>query len=358
MRFVDRVRIKVRAGDGGRGMISFMRTSANSKGGPDGGDGGRGGDILLVGRGRLETLLDLRLQPQQRAENGRDGGRQQMTGGNAKPVRIPVPLGTQVHTENEEGQREFLLGELLEEGQELLVAEGGIGGKGNARFASSRRRRPDFALTPGEGEIISLQLELKLIADVGLLGMPNAGKSTLIRAVSNARPEVADYPFTTKVPNLGIARSAAGDLVIADIPGLIEGAAQGQGLGHQFLRHVERVRILAHLVTLPAHEADRGLEGLLEDLDTIEGELKAYDDGSLADRPRLVVLSQIDQPWLRDLETPFLEAVAKRNLPAIACSGISRVGCDQFLLALSSLLEPEKPMSDQSKEGFDPSAGL
>ncbi|MBM65944.1 MAG: GTPase ObgE [Myxococcales bacterium] len=357
MRFVDRVRIRVRGGDGGAGMISFMRTAKNSKGGPDGGDGGRGGDIILVGSRRLETLLDLRLQPQQKAENGRPGGRQQMTGGNARPVRIPVPLGTQVYSENEQGEREFLLGELLEEDQELRVAEGGIGGKGNARFASSRRRRPDFALAPGEGETVSLQLELKLIADVGLLGMPNAGKSTLIRAVSNARPEVADYPFTTKVPNLGIARSPAGDLVIADIPGLIEGAAEGHGLGHQFLRHVERVRVLAHLVTLPAHEAERGLAGLLEDLELIEAELKAYNDGHLAERPRLVVLSQIDQPWLEELKVPFLEAMAERGLSAVACSGMSRLGCDQFLLALAKLLDPVKP-DDADEDHFDPSAGL
>ncbi|MBF94417.1 MAG: GTPase ObgE [Myxococcales bacterium] len=357
MRFVDRVRIKVRAGDGGRGMVSFLRTSKNSKGGPDGGDGGRGGDVIIVGSGRLETLLDLRFAPHKKAESGRPGGRQQMTGGNADPIRIPVPLGTQVYSENESGEREFFLGELLEEGAELRVAEGGIGGKGNARFASSRRRRPDFELAPGEGESVSLQLELKIIADVGLIGMPNAGKSTLIRAVSNARPEVADYPFTTKVPNLGIARSPAGDLVIADIPGLIEGAAEGHGLGHQFLRHVERVRILAHLVTLPAHEADRGLKGLIHDLETIEAELTAYGDGRLTDLPRLVVLSQIDQPWIQDLKAPFLKAMEDRGLRAVACSGISRLGCDQFLSALAEVFQSLDPKGI-NEDLFDPSAKM
>lgn len=356
MRFIDRVRIKLRAGDGGRGILSFHRTAHNSKGGPDGGDGGRGGDVILVGSRRLETLLDLRLQPNKKAANGTAGGSNRMTGAAGPPTLIPVPLGTQVYGEDEDGNRQELLGELLEDGEQLCVATGGIGGKGNARFTSSRRRRPDFVLDAGEGERVRLQLELKLIADVGLVGMPNAGKSTLIRAVSNARPEVADYPFTTKVPALGIARSPSGDLVIADIPGLIEGAAQGQGLGHQFLRHVERVRVLAHLVTLPAHELDRGLEGLIEDVIAIENELQAYRDGALMERPRLLVLSQLDQPWLEELVEPFLAAMAQRGLKAVATSGMTGAGCDDFLRELGLLLKPVKPAD--APEHFDPSDAI
>ncbi len=281
--FVDRVHIRVRAGDGGNGVVSFRREAFVPKGGPDGGDGGRGGSVIFRVDPQLGTLLDLRYSPEIRAGNGRHGSGAKKTGKSGKDVVIRIPPGTVIL---EESSRK-VLGDLTESGQELIVAKGGAGGRGNAHFATPTMRAPRKA-TPGKpGRELELRLELKLIADVGLVGMPNAGKSTLLSVVSAARPEIAEYPFTTLTPHLGIVRAGEMDsFVMADIPGLIEGAAEGKGLGHQFLRHIERTRVLCILIdTLDSAPGDT--------LETLLAELERY-NADLPSRPRLVVRTKTD----------------------------------------------------------------
>jgi GTPase len=356
MRFIDSVQVEVRAGDGGRGMLSFKGQGRGHSGRADGGDGGDGGNVILFGDERMNTLLEFRFKPLHKALSGTNGGTNGKTGGRADAMRLPVPLGTIVSAVDPETAEREIVGEILSEGAELCVARGGVGGKGNMRFTKPNRPLPDFVLPPTEGEHCVLRLELKLMADVGLLGMPNAGKSTLIRAVSKAKPEVADYPFTTKVPSLGIARSGSTTMVIADIPGLIEGAAEGAGLGHQFLRHVERVRVLAHLVTLAAHETDEGVEGLVERLAIIERELAAY-SAELAARPRIVVLSQIDQPWVAELIEPFRAWCHAQGHTLVCTSGHRGDGCAEFLRALAERL-PERVAEGKPAQDFDPAQTL
>lgn len=286
MKFVDEASIRVEAGKGGNGCLSFLRARNLAKGGPDGGDGGDGGDVILVAEEALNTLVDFRYQPRYRAENGQPGSGRDMTGRRGEDARIRVPVGTTVIDEDTLES----IGDLTEAGQELLVGRGGRRGLGNAQFKSSTNRAPRKT-TPGQpGEKRHLRLQLRLIADVGLLGMPNAGKSTLISAVSAARPKIADYPFTTLVPNLGVVRIAdARSFVIADVPGLIEGAADGAGLGTRFLKHLARTRVLLHLVDVaPPDESDP-----LDAIRAIEAELEAYSP-ALAARPRWLVLNKMD----------------------------------------------------------------
>ena len=283
MQFIDQARIAVRAGRGGDGIVAFRREKYVPAGGPSGGDGGRGGDVLLVADANLQTLLDFKYKRLFAADDGRRGGPNRCTGASGQPLQIKVPCGTEVR----DARTGILLGDLTTAGEELLVAVGGRGGLGNAHYLSNRNRAPEKCTEGREGEEWLLQLELKLLAEVGIIGLPNAGKSTLISVLSAARPKIADYPFTTLVPNLGVVRRPSGDgTVFADIPGLIAGAAQGAGLGHDFLRHIERTRLLIHLV-------DAGSESVLEDVAVVERELQAYGHG-LSERPRLLALNKIE----------------------------------------------------------------
>ncbi len=283
MQFIDQARIAVKAGRGGDGIVAFRREKYVPAGGPSGGDGGRGGDVLLQADANLQTLLDFRYRRLFQAIDGRRGGPNRRSGAGGDVLRIKVPCGTEVR----DSRTGILFGDLTAPGDELLVALGGRGGLGNAHYLSNRNRAPEKFTEGKEGEEWLLQLELKLLAEVGIIGLPNAGKSTLISVLSAARPKVADYPFTTLVPNLGVVRRPSGDgTVFADIPGLIAGAAQGAGLGHDFLRHIERTRLLVHLV-------DAASASVLEDLKVVESELKAYGHG-LSERPRLVALNKIE----------------------------------------------------------------
>ena len=283
MKFLDKAKIRVISGHGGNGMVAWRREKYVDKGGPAGGDGGRGGDIYFVADENMSTLLDFKLKSVFKAQSGENGGIKGMHGACAKDLYIKVPVGTMVK-DTKTGK---IIADFTENEQSVLIAKGGRGGRGNARFATAQKRAPQFC-EPGEPGIERvLELELKLIADVGLLGMPNAGKSTFISAVSSARPKIADYPFTTLVPNLGVVKKDdGGAYVIADIPGLIEGASDGAGLGHEFLRHVERCRFLLHIVDLTAGNP-------VENYKIINNELKKHSEG-LSKLYQILVLNKID----------------------------------------------------------------
>jgi GTP-binding protein len=292
VKFIDEAKIYIKAGDGGRGCVSFRREKYVPRGGPNGGDGGNGGDIIMVARRNMSSLLDHRYQQHYRAKRGEHGRGKDQHGKNSEHLLIPVPMGTIV----KDFETEEFLGDLTENNQELIVAKAGRGGKGNARFVSSTNQAPKEAEPGGEGEEKTLKLELKLLADVGLLGFPNAGKSTLISTISAARPKIADYPFTTLVPNLGVVSYGDGaTFVLADIPGLIEGAHEGAGLGIQFLRHIERTKILIHLLDLsPITQRDP-----IEDYETMNRELKAYSE-ELSKKPQILALNKIDITEVRE----------------------------------------------------------
>ena len=281
MQFIDQARITVRGGRGGDGIAAFRREKYVPAGGPSGGDGGHGGPVVLEADSNLQTLLDFKYKRLFAADDGRRGGPNKCTGASGRDLVIKVPCGTEVRHLT----TGILLGDLTDPGERLTVAFGGRGGLGNAHYLSNRNRAPEKFTEGRDGEEWPLQLELKLLAEVGIIGLPNAGKSTLIAVLSAARPKIADYPFTTLVPNLGVVRRPSGDgTVFADIPGLIAGAAQGAGLGHDFLRHIERTRLLIHLV-------DAGADDPVGDLRVVEKELEAYSHG-LVDRPRLLVLNK------------------------------------------------------------------
>jgi GTP-binding protein len=329
--FVDRVKIFVKGGDGGRGCSSFRRETFVPMGGPDGGNGGAGGDVILVGQVNQNTLLPLRFHTEFRAKRGGHGGPSNRTGRDAVDTRIQVPLGTIVR---EEGT-DVVLGEVIEDGQELLIAKGGRGGRGNKSYLSNMNRAPRNA-DPGEaGEEHWLWLDLKLLADVGLVGLPNAGKSTLLSKISAAKPKIADYPFTTLTPVLGMASWDDFDFVVADVPGIIEGASTGAGLGLDFLRHIERTRVLAHVIDAS------GLSGrnVTEDYDTICRELNAFSE-NLSSRPRVLVASKRD---LAHEETdPLLEiqAIAKRDgLRLFEVSAATGGGLKELTRHLASMLQ-------------------
>jgi GTP-binding protein len=327
MQFIDQARIAVKAGRGGDGIVAFRREKYVPAGGPSGGDGGRGADVLLVADANLQTLLDFKYKRQFLAVDGRRGGPNRCTGASGNQLVIKVPCGTVVR----DARTSILLGDLTAAGEELLVAFGGRGGLGNAHYLSNRNRAPEKFTEGREGEEWLLQLELKLLAEVGIIGLPNAGKSTLISVLSAARPKIADYPFTTLVPNLGVVRRPSGDgTVFADIPGLIAGAAQGAGLGHDFLRHIERTRLLIHLI-------DSSAEDVLADLNVVEGELTAYGHG-LDQRPRLVVLNKIellDSASLEEvLEKVSQQVGARGGLPVLAISAAASKNLPQLLAAV------------------------
>ena len=293
MQFIDQARITVRGGRGGDGIAAFRREKYVPAGGPSGGDGGHGGPVVLEADSNLQTLLDFKYKRLFAADDGRRGGPNKCTGASGRDLVIKVPCGTEVRHLT----TGILLGDLTDPGERLTVAFGGRGGLGNAHYLSNRNRAPEKFTEGRDGEEWPLQLELKLLAEVGIIGLPNAGKSTLIAVLSAARPKIADYPFTTLVPNLGVVRRPSGDgTVFADIPGLIAGAAQGAGLGHDFLRHIERTRLLIHVV-------DAGADDPVGDLRVVEKELEAYGHG-LVDRPRLLVLNK--QELLLDDQLPEL----------------------------------------------------
>ena len=337
MKFVDEVTIDVAAGNGGSGCASFRREKFIPFGGPDGGDGGRGGSVWAVGDRNLNTLIDYRYARRHEARNGEAGRGSDCFGAAADEVILRMPVGTMIY----DAETDELVGELLEPDQRLLLAKGGDGGFGNLHFKSPTNRAPRQKTAGWPGEAKSLRLELRVLADVGLLGQPNAGKSTLIAAVSNARPKIADYPFTTLYPNLGVVRvGPEQSFVMADIPGLIEGAAEGAGLGHQFLRHLQRTRVLLHLVDLAP--LDEGVDPVAE-AKAIVGELKKYDD-ELHAKPRWLVLNKVDMVPTEERDKKVKDFVKrfKWKGPVFTISGLTREGCEPLLRAIYEHVAAEK----------------
>ena len=335
--FIDETTLTVIAGDGGNGIVAFRREKFVPRGGPNGGDGGRGGDVVIVADRNLATLWDQRYMPSVRAGDGARGGGSEKTGADGDDAVARVPVGTVVY-DLEEGGEGALLADLALHGQRVVVAGGGRGGLGNTRFKSPTRQTPDFA-TPGKpGERRRLRLSLKLLADVGLVGAPNAGKSTLLRRVSAARPRVADYPFTTLVPALGVAALGERRFVVADIPGLLEGASQGVGLGDRFLKHIERTRVLVHLLDVgtPAQQG----QGPLAEYDSTRRELGAYDE-ALRDRAEIVALNKIDLIADRaTLDGP--EALLRsRGREVVRVSGATGEGIGELLRAIVRAIDAE-----------------
>ncbi|CAN1213090.1 GTPase ObgE [Tumidithrix helvetica PCC 7403] len=335
MQFIDQVEIHVKGGKGGDGLVAFRREKYVPAGGPSGGNGGNGGSVIFLAVSDLQTLLDLRFQKIYKADDGKRGGTSNMTGARGSDRVIKVPCGTVViNSETEE-----VMGDLTEHGQTFVVAKGGKGGMGNKYFLSNSNRAPEYALPGLEGEEFELRLELKLIAEVGIIGLPNAGKSTLISVVSSARPKVADYPFTTLVPNLGVVSKPSGDgVVFADIPGLIEGAAMGIGLGHDFLRHVERTRLLLHMVDMTAEDP-------LGNYHTIQSELDAYGHG-LSEKPQILVLNKLDA-----VEPEQVEAIASQ-FPSkpIIISAAAQKGLDILLNLIWKNLDSMNEMEANNLE--------
>ncbi|MGH3712579.1 MAG: GTPase ObgE [Micromonosporaceae bacterium] len=330
--FVDRVVLHVTAGDGGHGCASVHREKFKPFGGPDGGNGGSGGDVLLTVSQGVHTLLDFHFRPHVKAQNGVGGQGSNRHGANGDDLVLQVPDGTVVQTPDGE-----VLADLVGVGTTYVVAQGGRGGRGNAALANTRRRAPGFAELGEPGQQLDVVLELKSVADVGLVGFPSAGKSSLISVLSAARPKIADYPFTTLVPNLGVVRMGEDTFTVADVPGLIEGAAEGKGLGLEFLRHVERCAVLVHVVDCATMEPGRDP---VSDIDAIERELAAY--GGLADRPRIVALNKTDVPdgaELAELVRPELEA---RGLPVFGISAVTRDGLRPFTFALAEAVRKHR----------------
>jgi len=327
--FVDEVDIHVTAGDGGRGCLSFRREKFVPRGGPDGGDGGTGGSVFIVATLTKNTLIDFRFHPEFEAKGGHHGQGANKTGQTAYDLEIPVPIGTLVFQKDPTSGEVTPMADLTEEGQRVLVAKGGRGGRGNARFVSSTNRAPRRTEPGVAGEERFLRLQLKLIADVGIVGFPNAGKSTLISRISAARPKIADYPFTTLSPNLGVVR--LGDdrsFVAADVPGLIEGAHTGHGLGHQFLRHIERTKVLVHLVDVS------GASGRdpVQDFDTILEELRLF-DAKVAAKPQLVAATKMDAVDDPSRVEALEHHVRALDLPFFRISAVAGTGLDDLLEA-------------------------
>ncbi len=328
--FKDYAKIHVKAGDGGNGCVAFRREKYVPYGGPSGGDGGRGGHIILRADGGLRTLVDFRYRSHYKAGRGVHGQGKNMHGKKGEDLVLRVPVGTEVRRAGDE----TLMADLTADGQEYRVARGGRGGRGNARFATANRRAPSFAEKGEPGEEFWLELELKLLADVGLVGFPNAGKSTIISKVSAARPKIADYPFTTLEPHLGVVRVEEGEsFVLADIPGLIEGAHQGAGLGHRFLRHVERTRVLIHVVDVSSREG----RDPVADFEAINRELAAYDP-RLALRPQLVAANKIDIPEARE-NARRLAAATGGRYEVFEISALTGEGLDRLIFRTYRLLE-------------------
>jgi len=344
MKFVDEATIDVRAGDGGNGAVSFRREKYIPFGGPDGGDGGDGGSVWMVADSGLNTLADFRYERRFKAQRGENGRGRNCTGKAGEDCIIRVPVGTLVYEED----TEELMGDLVEDGQRLLVARGGFHGLGNLRYKSSTNRAPRESKPGTPGEHRALRLELKLLADIGLLGKPNAGKSTLIRAVSAAKPKVADYPFTTLHPNLGVVRvEAHRSFVVADIPGLIEGAAEGAGLGVQFLKHLSRTGLLLHLVDVaPLDGSDP-----VDDVTAIAHELEKF-SAELGERERWLVLNKIDMVPEGErgaLKRDIVERLGWRG-PVFEISALTRLGTRELVYAIMDVIEARRQVAEQAEE--------
>lgn len=329
--FVDEANITVVSGKGGDGMVCFRREKFIPRGGPNGGDGGRGGDVELVADRNLGTLLDLQRRREIRAGSGANGGPSERTGPSGEAAVIRVPIGTMVFDADTEQDSDVPIVDLSEHGQRFVAARGGNGGHGNARFKTSKRRTPDFALPGKEGERRALRLSLKLLADVGLVGFPNAGKSTLLRRLSAARPKVASYPFTTLTPSLGVVELGDARFVVADIPGLIEGASDGAGLGHRFLRHIERTRVIVHLLDLGAMLVEE--RDLLDDYDAIRRELGRYRPEML-ERDEIVVLNKSDLIADQDALCALEARLAQRDIAVLRVSGATGQGIPELTRAM------------------------
>jgi len=334
MKFVDYVKVYVKSGDGGRGCVSFRREKYVPRGGPNGGDGGRGGHIIFRATEELNTLLDLRYRREYKAKRGQHGMGKKMHGKNGEDRIIPVPVGTLIKN----ADTEEILSDLDTEGMEIIAAKGGRGGLGNSHFATATRQAPRFAQPGEEGEEKNLIIELKLLADVGLIGLPNAGKSTLISVISSARPKIANYPFTTLTPNLGVVKH--GDyrsFVVADIPGLIEGAHKGAGLGFQFLRHVERTSILLHLVDVSeVNESDP-----VENLKKINNELKLYSP-KLTKKPQTVIATKTDIAGDKKRFDELAEYCRKNGIDFFPISAATGKGIKKLLSYLTVKVEEKK----------------
>ncbi len=324
----------VKAGNGGNGVVSFRHEKYVDKGGPDGGDGGKGGDVVFISSQNQNTLATFRYHKELKAETGQAGSKRRRHGKSGADLVILVPVGTMVH-----GASEEILADLTNNDERVVIAQGGLGGFGNAHFVSSRRQAPRIAEKGEPGDKLLLTLELKMIADVGLVGLPNAGKSTLLASLSNAQPEIADYPFTTLTPNLGVVDvDDSTSLLFADIPGLIEGASQGKGLGDEFLRHVERTSALLHLIDI--------YEDVSKAYTTIQKELKEY-SVDLTKRPQIVVLNKIDgvEPSVAKQKQTELRQVVPRRTPIVAISAASKVGVPDLLRKLKSLVTKQRQVT-------------
>ena len=326
--FVDRVTLHVIAGRGGNGVASVHREKFKPLGGPDGGNGGPGGSIVLRVDPDVTTLIDYHHNAKRQGEHGGHGAGDHKNGTHGHDMVLPVPDGTVVTDERGE-----VLADLVGPGTEMVVARGGRGGLGNAALASSKRKAPGFALLGEPGDDLVVNLELKVVADIGLVGFPSAGKSSLIAALSRARPKIADYPFTTLVPNLGVVKAGETTFTVADVPGLIEGASEGRGLGHDFLRHVERCAAIVHVIDLATLEPGRNPVG---DLEVIEQELAKY--GGLEDRPRLVALNKVDVPDGRDMADIVAEDIAERGWPVFPVSAASHEGLRELMFAMAAIV--------------------
>lgn len=327
--FVDRVLIHAQGGDGGNGCASIHREKFKPLGGPDGGNGGRGADVVLVVDSSVNSLLDLHFHPHRRAGSGQSGQGSNRNGAGAEDLIVPVPPGTVVQAQDGE-----VLADMVNPGERFVLAAGGHGGLGNAALATRRRRAPGFALLGEPGEMVDAVLELKTVADIGLIGYPSAGKSSLVSALSAAKPKVADYPFTTLTPHLGVVSLAGTTFTVADVPGLIPGASSGKGLGHEFLRHVQRCSALVHVVDCATFETDRDP---VADLEVIEGELVAFDP-ELAERPRLVALNKIDVPDGREMAAMVTEQLTERGFEVYPISAVSHEGLRELTYAMLRLV--------------------
>ncbi len=328
--FVDEVEIHVVAGDGGNGCLAFRREKFIPRGGPSGGDGGKGGSVFIVASPHTNTLIDFRFHPELSARRGQHGMGANRTGANGADLELSVPIGTLVYERSDNADQPWiLLADLKEEGARVRVAKGGDGGRGNARFASSTNRAPRRHEPGWPGEDKRLRLEMKLLADVGLVGFPNAGKSTLIARISAARPKIADYPFTTLTPNLGVVRlSGDRSFVVADVPGLIEGAHRGHGLGHQFLRHLERTKVLVHLIDMSGTGRNPA-----SDLDTVRRELELFQP-TLAAKPQIVAANKMDAIDDASRLAIIERRAAELDLPFFRISGVSGEGLPALLEAM------------------------
>ena len=326
--FADTAEVYVIAGDGGNGVVSFRHEKYVDKGGPDGGDGGRGGDVIFVADNNVNTLADFRFKPELKAGNGGAGGKRKKHGADGADKLVKVPVGTVIYRDGK------IIDELVVAGQRSVVAQGGEGGFGNAHFKSSVRQAPRVAELGEKGDKFTAQLELKMVADVGLVGFPNAGKSTFLSVVSNARPEIADYAFTTLRPNLGVADVDGQSMLIADIPGLIEGASQGKGLGDDFLRHVERTSVILHMIDSMSND-------VAGDYQKIRHELQAYSD-DLAAKPEIVALTKIDAADDEIVQMQINDLKSVTNSPIYAISSSAHKGIKELLRALLRVVDAEK----------------